>query len=391
MGLVIKRATGSLGLTNPTEDAVICMLFTGVAVAGKIALSQPVQIFSADALATYGIIAATNPVAFKDISDFYAIAGEGAELNFMLVADTTSLTSMCDIANNIAKKLIDFTDGRGVVLLVNNKAAVGYTATIDNGFDADLWTAMDKANALCEAYDDDNIPLCAVLPGFGFTTAEIADMPLRSTLENDYVAVNCHCEKNDHLVSQGLLAGWLAKYQVHENVGDVSHGKMCNTAFFPDATPYITLKASIVSLASKGLIVPVKRGQKSGFYYYDDPTMTAISSDYSSISWNRTINKAKRIAADILLNKLNGDIDENPDTGKIETTVISDWESDVENAIRDEMMTITPTKKREISGIKCIVDPNSDILNNEISGSINVVRKGQSKDIVFSVKYVAAT
>lgn len=389
MGLTISRATGSLGRTNPSEDSVICLLVTGAAVSGKIALSDPKQIFSVDALTTYGITDVNNPVAFKDINDFYAVAGTGAELWFMLVADSTSLTNICDKANNIAKKLIDATDGRGVILIVNNKAASGYTAAYTDGFDSDVWAAVTKAQQLCEEYDAANIPVVSILPGFGFTTADIDDMPARSTLSNDFVALNCFCTTNNGLVAQGLLAGWLAKHQVHENVGRVASGKVADTAFFPDGTAYITLKNSIAALDSKGLIVPTKRGQKSGFYFYDDPCLTAVSSDYSSISWNRVINKAKRIAADVLLEKLNESVETNVTDGKVESTVCSDWESDVETAIKAAMMKETPSTKKEISGVSCFVDPASDIVNDEIDATISVVRKGQAKTIAVTIRYTA--
>jgi hypothetical protein len=390
MGLIINRASGSLNRTNPTEDAVVCMVFTGAAVSGKIALGEPVQIFSADqAFTDYGITSVNNPVAYRDIRDFYEVAGEGAELNFMLVADSNSLEDICDKDNNIAKKLLDFTQGRCVLLLVNYKAPEEFSKNDKDGFDSTLWSAIGKMNSLAKEYDDDNIPFTAILPGFGFTEENIADIPLRSTLSNDYVGVNLWCKANDGIVSQGMLAGVLAKIQVHENCGAVEKGKISDTAFFPDGTPYITLKNQIQNLANKGLIIPTKRGQKSGYFFFDDPTMTAFSSDYSSISWNRTINKAKRIAADILLEKLNSDVEINPSSGKIESSVCSDWESDVERAIRSQMMKTSSIKKREISGVKCTVNPDSDIINDEIDATLSIVRKGQAKIINVTIKYTA--
>jgi hypothetical protein len=389
MGLIIQRGTKSLGLTVPTEDKVFCLLLTGVAVAGKIALSETKQIFGSAALATLGITSGNNPLAYKDISDFYKFAGEGAELNFMLVSDATSLATMCDKANNIAKKLVDSTNGRSVVLMVNKKAAAGYTVTLATGFDADVWAAITKLNELAADYDAQNIPFVGVLPGFGFSSANIADMPARTTLTNDFVALNCYCENNDNLVSMGIFAGWLAGLQVHENAGLTSRGKVTDTAFYPDGSTWLSLKASVEVLASKGLIIPNKVGSRSGFYYKDDPCMTAKTSDYSSVSWNRVINKAKRIVFDVLIDKLNSDVDTDPLTGKIESTVASDWESDCENAIRDQMIKVTKKRpKKEISGVKITVDPDSDILNDEVDVTISIVRKGQAKDIVATIKYV---
>lgn len=387
MSVNIVRATGQLKRTEPTEDNVVCMVLSGVAVAGKIALGEPKQIFSTEALATLGITLATNPLAYQEILDFYAKAGEGAELNFMLVVNTTSLTNICDKANDLGKKLLDSVNGRGVIFLVNKIQPGGYTPTITNGLDNDVNTAVTKLNEMAAAYQLQNIPFVGVLPALGFTKATMATLPLRSTFTNDYVALNSWCNANAGVVSMGQLAGWLTRHQVHQNVGRVASGKVSDTAFMPDGTEAKELKYDWVSLNSKGLLIPIKIGGKSGYFFYDDPTLTATSSDYSSISWNRVINKAQRIAYDSLIEKQNDDVDIDPNTGLIESSLISDWESDVENAVRKQMMAVSSIKKKEISGIKCSINPASDIVNDKIDASITIVRKGQAKQIDVKIGY----
>ena len=388
MGVNVNRATNQLGRTAPTEDAVICYLLTGVAVADKIALSDPKQIFGTDALETYGIIAGTNPLAFKEITDFYSKAGEGAEMNFMLVSDATSLATMCDKANNLAKKLLDSTEGRGVILMVNKIVPEDYEVVVLHGFDTDVWNAVAKMNELAVAYATENIPFVGALPGNGFLTANIGGIPARSTQTTENVAISCYCEKSDGIVSMGILGGWLVKHQVHQNIARVLSGKVTDTAFFPDGTTWLSLKSSIATLAGKGLIVPQKHGRRSGYFFFDDPTLTPVTDDYSSISWNRVMNKVQRIGYDVLVDKLNDDIDVDVNTGKMEPTLASDWESDVENEIRAQMMKSTGNIKKEISGVKCTVDPDSDIVNDEVDATISIVRKGQAKTINVTIRYV---
>lgn len=384
----LPRQNGQLNLTTPSEDAVICYVISGAAVSGKIQLSVPTQIFSADALTDLGITSSNNALAFKEINAFYAIAGDGAELNFMLVANTTSLTNICDKANDIMRKLIDFTDGRAVIVFANKTFPDGYTPTITDGLDADVLTAADKLNEMAAAYDlDDNIPFVGILPGYGFDKDELAALQARTALTNDYVAISLACDDADGIVSLGTLAGWLSKIQVHENIAYVGRGKVSNTGFFPDGTTVKALKNSLGAIHDKGFIIYRKVGSKSGYFYNDDPTYTEATSDFSSISWNRVINKAKRLAYDVLIEKLNGDIEINEGTGEVETTILSDWESEVETAIRNSMIKVAATKTKEISGVKCTVDANSDIANNNITGSLEIVRKGQAKNITFSVSY----
>lgn len=211
----MTRATNQLNRTEPTNDAVVCMVISGAAVSGKIALGEPKQIYGTAALATLGITTSNNALAYKEIKDFYAKAGEGAELNFMLVVDSTSLTNICDKTQELAKKLVDSVNGRGVILIVSRKTPTGYSATITNGLDADVWAAVTKAQELATAYATENTPFVAVLPALGFAMTALSSLPARSTLNNDFVALNAYCETNNGLPSMGIVAGWLAKHQVH--------------------------------------------------------------------------------------------------------------------------------------------------------------------------------
>ncbi|MGN6604561.1 MAG: DUF2586 family protein [Ginsengibacter sp.] len=389
MSVNISRATGQLKRTTPQDDNVVVMVMSGVA-EGNVVLGDPKQIFSTDDLATLGITQATNPLAYQEIIDFYAQAGEGAEFNFMLVIDTTSITDICDDTKDLGKKALDFTNGRGVIFLVNVKRAAGYVPNIVNNLDDDINTAMTKLNQMAAAYQAANIPFVGILPAQGFDSTAFAGMPDRSTLSNDYVALNPWCNANDGIVSQGQLAGWLTKLQVHQNAGRVASGKVSDTAYMPDGVEAKTLKYSWDAIAAKGLMIPVKIYGKSGYFYLDDPCMTSKASDYSSISWNRTINKAQRITYGVLVEKQNDDVDIDQSTGKIETGVASDWESDVETAVRNEMMKVSATKQKEISGIKCTVDPASDIANDQIDSTIQIVRKGQAKTINVRIGYAAS-
>lgn len=386
----ITRATGQLKRIAPSEDAVICLVMSGVAVAGKIALGERKQLFSTDDLTALGITEVNNLLAYRDITDFYATAGEGAELNIMLVVDTTSLADICDITKDMAKKLLDECDGRGVVIGVNRKTPAGYVQVIANGLDADVNAAVTKAQALAVAYQAANIPFMAVLPALGWDVDTMAAMPARSTLNNDYVALNPWCNANDGIISMGQTLGWIAKHQVHQNIGRVASGKVSDTAFMPDGTPARELKYQWAAIAAKGMLVPVQISGKSGYFFLDDPALTAVTSDYSSISWNRTMIKAQRIAFAVLVERQNDDVDTDPSSGLIEGSLLSDWESDVETAIRKQMMAVSSTRKKEIDGVKLTIDPASDIVNDKVEAELQIVRKGQAKTINVRIGYATS-
>ncbi len=387
MGVNIQRASGQLQRFEPTEDAVILLLASGTATSNVPLLTNK-QIFSFDELDMLGITAANNPVVFRDVQDFYKMTGPGAELNIMLISDTTTLADICDPTKDFAKKMLNDVDGRGVVLLVNIKRPVEYTATITNGLDADVWAGVTNLDLLAKQFQADNAPFLGVLPALGFTKAGAAAIPLRSTKTNENVAINAACEFGDGHISMGVLAAWIANHQVHQNIGRVASGSVVSSAFYPDATKATDMRYQWKQLNDKGILQFVKERNKAGYFYYDDPTMTAQSGDYSSMSWNRVINKVHRIVASKFTDLLKEDVDINPLTGKPDSTLLSDWEGMAEKEIRSQMIDVPLTKKKEISGISVLIDPNSDILNDQIDATINVVRQGQVKTFNVKIGYV---
>ena len=383
----LPRQNGQLNLTIPSDDACICMVIGGVST--HLGFHIPKQIFGMAGLTALGITPLIDTLLYNEAAAFYKVAGEGVELNFMLVdAINDSLPFICDKTQaTMGKKLLNFTEGRGVVFLVNTPK---HSGTIANGLDQDVWDALANLNAMAVDYDNDNIPFVGILPGIGFSKDTIAGLPARATLTSDYVAINLACDAGAGVVSMGKLAGWIAKMQVNQNIARVKNGKVSDTGYFPDGTTVTALKDSLGAIHDKGYIFYRKVGQKSGYFYNDDPTATLATSDYSSISWNRVINKAKRIAAPILLEKLNDDVLLDANTGKIESTVASDWESDVETAIRNSMIKASGTKVAEISGVKCTVSADSDIVNGHIDGLLNIVRNGQAKNITMKIGYATS-
>jgi Protein of unknown function (DUF2586) len=385
----LPRLNGQLPLTIPTEDAVVALIV------GNDGATQDaytcLQFFSyTQASAAFAEYPGNedDPI-MAEIKAFYDIMGDGAELNVMTVPNDESLSTICDLQNaNGVKRLLNYLEGRCVIVGIQPTFRDNPSAAKLGGLDASIRQGVDKLNSLAASFDNKSMPFVAVVPGYGFSANNLSALPARTALtSNDYVAISLACDTNNGVVSIGKLLGNIAKKQVHQNVARVADGKVSDTAFFPDGTPVKQLQDSLGAIHDKGYIIYRQFTGKSGYYYNDDPTATIPTSDFSSISWNRVINKAKRLAYTVLIEKLNDTVELNESTGQVETTILSDWESDVETAIRNSMIKVAPTKSKEISGIKCTVDSNSDIVNNNITGSLQIVRNGQAKNISFSIAY----
>jgi hypothetical protein len=392
------------------------------------------QVFSFADFLAYGFTAASDPLVFAEVSDFYNNVGDGAELNFMVVpgAAGSNPTSDLTIPDNFPMPLelllqyppgtvingatvgtygggrdklqafINSMGGRCSVLLINTD--FNYLASVSG-----TPTLFQNLNRLVPLLDDiamyndnNNKPLVIGIPGIGFSST--TDAVWNSTpAKSDYVFVNLACQSMAGFSMaprcMGLLAARMYNYQVCSSIARVASGEVTqlNTSCLPDCIPVETIQDKWEQLAAQKFIFYRTFEGRTGYYYSDDPTFTTDTSDYGGIAWNRVINKGKRIGYQVLLDKLNDDIQEDPNTGLIETAVLSDWESDVINAISASMLTkpaTWPSNKewvKEITGVTCKIDPNSDIANGQVSAAIRIQRKGIAKQFNVSIGYTSTS
>ena len=95
-----------LGLLQADIQKVPGLVLTGVTVAGtnKVTVGNSYQIFSLEEAISLGIDETSNAFAYQQIKAFYKEAKKGAELWFMLVTATVTMTEMADLTKAYAKK-----------------------------------------------------------------------------------------------------------------------------------------------------------------------------------------------------------------------------------------------------------------------------------------------
>ena len=79
----IKFKNGQLGSVAPSADCVVGLVVTAVAVDSKMSLGKAYILYRTEGLEDLGITSAINDVnahLYKVVKDFYAQAGDGAEL-----------------------------------------------------------------------------------------------------------------------------------------------------------------------------------------------------------------------------------------------------------------------------------------------------------------------
>jgi hypothetical protein len=383
-----SRTKGKLGRTRPTIDNVFGLAVSGVAVVDKIALAEPKAIFGLEGLTDLGITLANNPLAYTEIINFYAKAGEGTKLWIMLYSDAVLLADLCDKTTGVLKNMLLVANGELTGLFINKKMPAGYVQTLLEGLDQDVWNAAVKLQALCEEFGSDNQPLFAVLPGFGFTFANVATIRDLSSMTANQVHISLAADDNTGKPAIGTLAGWLAAISVNTNAAWVGLGAVLTDAWFIGGTNAgdKSIVNSLGALHDKRFGFFRKITGKAGFFFNDDPTACPVSDDFSSISWNRVINKAHRLAYNKLVEHLNEDFELDTNTGGISPAVAAAWEGDVEGEVDVQMI-----RKKQASAVKCIVEATSvDVAQDKVKAQLQIVRNGQAKGIEVAIGYATS-
>ena len=409
-GPKIQKINGGLGRRNASTDSIMGLLFGGVTT-GSIALGDVkklIQISDAEDLGLNAAYDANNKIlVYHHIAQFFKYSPSGT-LYIKIVAQGTTLTDMCDYTKpNLQSLVLDESVKReaksfGVIL---NPDASTYVATVTNGIDADVTSAVIKAQELIDKLRDDAVYVDAViLEGrkAGGTISTMEDMRTKSCENVSVViasdpAVVALDPAYVNYAAVGSVIGMLSARKVHENLGSVAiinlpdtkkgdenyalTDKNTNswlTAAISDGTLVSSLsKVNQKALEDKGYIFAGFYEGYPGIYFNDSPTSVELADDYSFIEMNRVWNKAARYVRLALTPKMKSTIDVDKDTGFIAPTTIASWENaalkKVGNMLKDD----------EVSNIKISIDPKQNILSgNPIVIVMGVTPKGIAREII---------
>ncbi|MDR0789642.1 MAG: DUF2586 domain-containing protein [Bacteroidales bacterium] len=365
----IDFKNGSLGSVAPNADGVCGLAITGSPVTDKFALLAPYILRSLDGLVELGITSDTEDVnanIYKEVKEFYAQAGDGAELWLMGFADTILPSAICDKTNeNGAKKLIKVAQGKLRCLAVSFRNLAAYTPTLTNGLDSDVETAMLNAQALAEwATTSLYAPLFVLLEGRGFATANITNLADLSTNNYNRVGVLIgDTASGTKSAAIGLLAGRIASTPVQRHIGRVRDGALkVQTIFIDDKDPVL---ADVESVNDKGYITFRTFTGKAGYFFSDDNLATAVADDYRSIARRRTIDKAYRIIYQTMLEKVNEEMPISS-TGGIPAAFAKAWEANIISDIVNNMgvngeLGSDPDNPKD-KGVKAYINPEQNVV-----------------------------
>lgn len=378
-GVYIEILNGQLGSVAGTDDGKAALIATGVAVTGKIALNEAIALFSLAEAEELGINEAYDTAngcdVYGQIKDFYSEAGTGAELWLMIVGSGVPMAEMLDITEaDHAVKLLNAAGGT-VRLLAVSKSGTG--ASVAGGLDADFFDALAKAQELAEAYAEEIKPLCIIVPAREFTGTVGDLVDLHTFAYNRVSAVLLSTGDGIENAAVGLVLGRLASIPVQRNIGRVKSGALpVLEAYLTDGVSVEDHENILETIHNKGYIIGRKYVGKSGYYFNDDPTATALTDDYNSIARGRVIDKALVLTYSTYTDEVNDEVPINAD-GTLSAAYVKALQGKIENVINQAM-----TAESEISSVACTIDPLQNILStNRLEIEVLIIPVGYAKEI----------
>lgn len=330
----IQFLNGQLGTVGESADGLLALICGAAAVAGTFVLNTAYSITSMDDLAELGVTATNNAALYKQVSEFYDEAGTGTKLVLYPVNPSTTLTNMCDYTRTdagYARDLITKQNGnlRGIGIANVNTGASG---TSINGIDPDVFTAMPKAQQLAEwATTELYAPLFFILEGRNFDPSkELKDMT-KEKYDRVGIAIGDTVASSKG-ATIGTWLGRIAKSPVQRNIGRVKDGSLAPLEMYVGSKKIDESESTIKAIYEKGYLVPRKYVGRSGYFFADDNLACDPTGDYAHIAHRRVIDKAYRLAYDIMLDMLLDELEVNDD-GTLQVGIVKSWQQTVENGI----------------------------------------------------------
>lgn len=125
---------------------------------------------------------------------------------------------------------------------------------------------------------------------------------------------------------------------------------------------------------------------RTGIYVRQGLMFTIDGSDYTFVTNRRTADVVAAVAYNQIIQNLNANLLVDPATGQLAEVEIKRIESQVEGAIRDQVMG---GARQHISGVRVVIDRGTNFqATGEITGEVRIVGRTPATSIILSLGYV---
>lgn len=389
-GANITFENGNLGVVATNPDG-ICGIVSSATANGTFTLNNHFVVYSLKEAETLGILSSVaNYELHKTIKEFYDEAGNGTELWIYGVAKNRTLDQLVSDSQALltaSNRRVRFV----ICKYAPSVADVAVTAGLRTGFPATLAAAQ----AIAETFTVDAIhPVTFIIEGYNFTGVAQDLIGFALTTYNRVAVMIGDTETRAGATASkgaavGVLAGRLAKNQVHVNIGRVKSGALKPLEFFIVNT--VVEQYNVTAIHDKGFITLRTHVGKSDYFFTDDPLACTVEDDYHFMTRRRVIDKAYVLSNATLTNFILDDVPLTND-GKISPIYAKALEAEIERVIFQEMtangeLSADVTKKGD-TGVQAIIDLTEVIaVTSKIKGRIRVKPHGYARFIEFGIGF----
>lgn len=349
---------GLLGAVGESSDGLVALATGATAVSTTFALGKVYTLRRLSDLTGLGVTDVNNPVLVHHVRDYYSEAPEGTELVIYGIDKTQTMTQLCNKETGALRELILQTKGHLRAILVARDAEVGANTA---GLEADVLSAIPVAQALATwATEVMYAPLVVILEGRGLNPKSVKDLSDEGCDRVGVLVGDTTAESTGACV--GLLGGRIARTSVQRHIGCVQDGALASRTMYLAGKPVEEQVSLIEELHGKRYIHPRSYVGRTGYYLTDDSLATPATEDYGQLAARRVIDKAYRIAYNVLLSHLMEDVALNED-GTMLAPVLKAWETSVETAINREMTARGELSGGSDGGCRCVIDPRQNVVS----------------------------
>ena len=366
--VTIILGNGNIGTASVSDDGVAALLLTGAAVQGKFELNKHSVLGSPSDLIKLGITSENNSLIVKDVTAFYAEAGDGAELHLLAVPEATTLTAMvAAAADSPIRKLLDPAAGRIRLVGLNRKCPNDYEAVTAGCMDKDVQTAVQGAQSIAESYLTKIAPVVFLVPAIKWNGSTENIYQPREGSQNMVSVILSSDGKvgNEQSANIGQVLGRAAKVAVNVSIGRVADGSIAAEGYLMDGATPESHFAEWELLDDAGFIFFRTFIGKNGYYLNGDATATATTDDYCQLNLIRVIQKAAVVCYKTYIDSILDNVDVDPATGKLPAAMAKYYESLLTKAVNSDM-------SEEVSGFTPTIDPDQDLITTK---KLNVVAR----------------
>lgn len=374
---------GKIGANRVNNDRRISGLVVSSPVNALLAFKTPVKIYGLYDAEQYGLTADFDTInkvnVYRHIREFFRMAGEGTELNFMLVPQTETLTTIVtDATADMAKRLIVGAEYkvRQLAIAVNPTTA---PVPVD-GITPDLKTAIPAAQGLAEWAYNQFMPCHIFLEGYSTTSTSAVAPDLRAidgvkaTKVTVFIGQDWkYAETKTTPLSQkfadvGTALGIKAAAAINQNIGDNEAFNLTDatkTAWLVPGTSGHFKNSEIYQqlqvFENKGYVFGLNYAGLAGVRINNDHVCAPVIVDSEgnmnehTIAYGAVLDDCVRQLRTAYLPKIKKTYPVDA-TGKLPAGVRVSLESIGDQIFADMV------KAGEISSGKTTIDPNSDLL-----------------------------